>query len=87
MYLCTLPHKVIRVEIVSKHTVSKTRGLRRKQCSLSLCNKHITCLHCYYDCSKCSPLALTQCCYDGDTTAEMHMHDYMVWRHPVSKQS
>jgi len=36
MYLCTLPHKVIRVEIVSKHTVSKTRGLRRKQCSLSL---------------------------------------------------
>jgi len=24
---------------------------------------------------------------DDDATAELHMHDRMVWRHPLNKQS
>jgi len=37
--------------------LTKTRGLRLKL--FSVCSKHIICLHCYYEHSKCSPLALT----------------------------
>ena len=37
--------------------LTTTRGLRRKQ--FSSCSKHIICLHCYCERSKCSPLVLT----------------------------
>jgi len=37
--------------------LAKTRELWRKQ--FSVCSKHIICLHCYHERSKCSPLAVT----------------------------
>jgi len=37
----------------------KNLGLRKKE-QFSICSKHIICLHCHYERSKCSPLGLTQ---------------------------
>jgi len=44
--------------------------------------KHISCLHCYHERSKCSPVAVTH-----SVRWWRAMHDGMVSRHPINKQS
>jgi len=50
IYVSTLPRKVTGVKIVTKQCdstllLAKTGGLRQQQ--VSLCSRHIICLHCY----------------------------------------
>ena len=56
--------------------LARTRGLRRKQ--FSICSKHIICLHCYYECSECSPLALTHAVKMVRSPRRQHILDHLT---------
>jgi len=59
-----------------------------KMTQFSVCSKHIICLHCYRERSKCSPLALhTLSDRPSDAAAVLHVYDGMVWHCPsISRQ-
>jgi len=65
-------------------TLAKSRGLKRKQ--FSLCYKHINCIHITMH-GRGVHHSLYHALSDDDATAELHIHDGMVWRHTINKQS